>query len=156
MTDQALAEALEKLVVRVENAAGPDRRLDALIHIALNPDEQAIVGHEPGRFPQKAIYGPTASFIPWLERAARLDVEAIADTVKAAHVTSSLDAAMSLLSKGSEYDVTNLYGVARAHVGMNDEDGGHHGEHLGGNVTIALLAAALRVLASQHLHKGAK
>jgi hypothetical protein len=65
------------------------------------------------------------------------------------HYTASLDDAMSLLSDGSEYDLTNLYGVARAYVDLSNEYGGHNGEHLGGNLCLAFCAAALRARAAQ-------
>lgn len=59
-----------------------------------------------------------------------------------------LEAAMALLSPGSEFDLTNLYGVARAHVDMNDQYGGHHGEHLGGDIALAVVSAAVKARAA--------
>jgi hypothetical protein len=64
------------------------------------------------------------------------------------HFTASLDAAMTLLSDGSEYDLTNLYGVARAHVDMANEYGGHHGSNECGSMPLAVCAAALRARAA--------
>lgn len=66
--------------------------------------------------------------------------------LKAKPYTASIDAALSLLPD-TEYSLTNLYGVARVHVEMANEYGGHHGEHLCGSMPHAIAAAALRALA---------
>lgn len=58
-------------------------------------------------------------------------------------------AALTLLDEWSEYDLTNLYGVARAHVNMVDGYGGAHGSNKCGCMALALCAAALRALAGE-------
>lgn len=58
-----------------------------------------------------------------------------------------LDAAMTLVPD-TEYDLTNLYGVARAHIELANEFGGHHGSNECGSMPLALAAAALRALAT--------
>jgi hypothetical protein len=87
MTDRS---TLLELAERCEKATGPDRDIDGWIWAHLKVGEPYIVGQEPGRFPQKPIYGE------------RLDVmrdipgKDGADYIGAPAYTASLDAAMSL------------------------------------------------------------
>jgi hypothetical protein len=60
------------------------------------------------------------------------------------HYTSSIDDALTLLPGGYEYELTNLYGVARASVGLNCDPGPFYGSNEGGSMPLALLAAILR------------
>lgn len=60
--------------------------------------------------------------------------------------TRSLASAMSIIPD-TEYSMTNLYGVARAHVEMANDYGGHHGESLTNYMASAFCAASLRALA---------
>jgi len=65
--------------------------------------------------------------------------------------TESLDAARSLIDPADEWDITTLYNVARASVGLNrchQVSWAGYGEHLGGDPVLAFLAAALRSRAS--------
>ena len=63
--------------------------------------------------------------------------------------TTSLDAAVMLCPEGIEWNLTNLYGIAMADVGLNFSDGNWQtGRHKGGHVALALCAAALRARAA--------
>ncbi len=56
---------------------------------------------------------------------------------------------MTLVDEGIEWNITNLYGVAHAEVGLNFSDGNWQtGRHKGGHMAIALCAAALRARAA--------
>lgn len=64
--------------------------------------------------------------------------------------TASLDAAMTLIEDGDEWDLSTVYCIARAQVGINRDHQNSwpgHGEHAGCNPVLALLAAALRARA---------
>src|SRR3546814_3756137 len=61
--------------------------------------------------------------------------------------TSSLDDVRALIDPADEWELTTLYGVARAAVGLNrDHQTGWpgYGEHEGGDPVRALLSAALK------------
>lgn len=62
--------------------------------------------------------------------------------------TISLDAAVTLLVEGDEWQITNLYGIARAEANMNASKGPTYGEHKGGHMALALCSAALRARAA--------
>lgn len=63
--------------------------------------------------------------------------------------TTSLDSAVTLVPKGIEWNLTNLYGIAMAEVGLNFSDGNWQtGRHKGGHMALALCAAALRARAA--------
>ena len=62
--------------------------------------------------------------------------------------TTSLDAAVTLLAEGCEWELTNLYGIAVASVGLNRANGNwQSGAHKGGHLALALCAASLRARA---------
>jgi len=66
--------------------------------------------------------------------------------------TASLDAAISLCERlfpGTEIDITNLYGVARAGINLNLDAGPSYGEHWSGNLALAVLHATLRAKAQE-------
>lgn len=64
-------------------------------------------------------------------------------------VTTSLDAAVTLMPEGIEWNLTNLYGIAMSEVGLNFSDGNWQtGRHKGGHIALALCAAALRARAA--------
>jgi hypothetical protein len=90
-----MTKELSALIERVEAAEGPDRRLDALITIAIAPDRQTIIGAEPSRFPQKPIYGPISKLIQMAEHGPHPDDAA--DFLSAPRYTASLDAALALV-----------------------------------------------------------
>jgi len=60
--------------------------------------------------------------------------------------TRSLDAAMTLLEPGVEYEISTLYGLGHATVGLNlsDEGGPWSVRRKDGNVILALVTAALK------------
>lgn len=58
--------------------------------------------------------------------------------------TSSLDAAMTLVSEGCEISITDLYGVAHTEVGLNHNDGPEIGRREDGDLKLALVIAALK------------
>lgn len=61
--------------------------------------------------------------------------------------TASIDAVRTLIDPADEIEITTLYGVARATVGLNRDHQTAwpgYGEHLGGDWCLALLIAALR------------
>ncbi len=86
-------QRLLELAGRCEKATGPDRELDGAIRVALNPDEQMVIGQKPGRFPREAIYGPLSHFADAMSAD-------LADYVSAPNYTASLDAAMTLVPEG--------------------------------------------------------
>lgn len=59
--------------------------------------------------------------------------------------TGSIEAALSVIPKGVEFEITNIHGVARATVGLNAENP-THAHHEGGSLPTAICAAALRLL----------
>ena len=65
--------------------------------------------------------------------------------------TASIDAAMSLIDPADEWEVSTMYNIARAAVGLNRDHQTSwpgYGEHAGCCPVLALLAAALRAIAS--------
>ena len=117
-----------------EAATGPDDRLDASIEVAIQlhayPDAAVVtIGERPAA---AALRGSSGR--GWRRYGLIFQRH---------FYTSSLDAAMRLLPD-TEYDITNLYGVARAHVEMGNEYGGHHGTNECGSMPLAFCAAALR------------
>ena len=95
---------LLQLAERCEKATGPDRELDGEIHAALNPDKQTVIGHEPGRFPRKAIFGPISRI---MEEIGGKDG---ADYIGAPPYTASLDAAMTLMPENYDFGVGRITG----------------------------------------------
>jgi hypothetical protein len=151
------SEVLLKLAERCEAASGPDRTLDALIAIALDPGRQIIVGSEPGRFPQKPIYGPVSTLIPMAEANGR----DAADFISAPLVTASLDAAMTLVPPGEawclDYEPSNnppwvadLTCFAPRGQDGQDSDLYVHAA----TPALALTAAALRALSTKEMNGG--
>lgn len=63
--------------------------------------------------------------------------------------TTSLDAAVTLVPEGAEWEMTNLYGIAYADVGLNFNDiASSNCRRNDGNLVMALCAAALRARAA--------
>lgn len=80
-------KALKELAERAASGIGEDRELDGLICAHLTWNRSIIVGNEPGRFPQKPIYGSPLDLI---------DVREFWDYINAPRYTVSADAALSL------------------------------------------------------------
>lgn len=71
------------------------------------------------------------------------------ERLKPPRYTSSLDAAATLVSEGVEWNLTNLYGVARAEVGLNFSDiSWESAARPDGNLVMALASAALKARAA--------
>ena len=85
-----MMDDLNTLAARAEAATGPDRELDGWIYAHMTRGERYLIGNEPGRFPQKPIYGE------------RMDVMReypstdSADYINAPRYSASLDAALTL------------------------------------------------------------
>jgi hypothetical protein len=61
--------------------------------------------------------------------------------------TASMDAVRTLIDPSDEWEVSTMYNIARATVGLNRDHQTSwpgHGEHAGCDPVLALLAAALR------------
>lgn len=63
--------------------------------------------------------------------------------------TTSIDAALSLVGEGVEYEITNLYGVARVAVGLNFQSSPEYASRKDGNVILALVTASLKAHQAQ-------
>ncbi len=124
-------DVLLKLADRCEREE-PSRELDVRIWSAVHPDKMTRAEEALDRLehPAEPVYLADVYKVPWL--------------------TSSLDAAVTLIADGSEWQITNLYGIARAEVDMNIGDHGAPscGEHKGAVMALALCAAALRARAA--------
>jgi hypothetical protein len=143
----ARRDELMALADRVEALAGPCRRVDARVYIALNPTEQTIIGHKPGRFPQDPIYGPITEFIDMAENSK--DARDIANFINAPAFTASFDAAMTLVETGQRRIEFGSYGdgTAWAYVHtLRDRVGESDGAP---NEAAAVAAAALRAIAAR-------
>jgi hypothetical protein len=141
-TDKREDALCERLAERCEAAPGPDRDIDGWIYARLMGADPYIVGSEPGRFPQKPIYGT------------RLDVmQSIggkdgADYCGAPKFTASLDAAMTLVPEGWHWSVVSDDCAA---VFKRTERKLYAALHDATAITpaLALCAAALRARAAQ-------
>jgi hypothetical protein len=140
---------LLELAARAEAAEGPSRELDGLVFAALNSDKQTVIGNEPGRFPQKPIYG---SITLVMERVGGKDG---ADYIGAPAYTASIDAAASLVPKGWYWTLDNYQGVGNPENGRpctadiaNPPDWDFIQCLGAATPALALTAAALRALAS--------
>lgn len=115
---------LIRLAERVEALAGPDRSLDLEIAVAVWGRPGVLVMRHDKET------GENYEYTHW-------------------EYTGSLDSAISLVPEGMEIELTNLYGVGRASVGLNVECGPWYGEDVCGGLIRALTAASLRSLAAQ-------
>lgn len=143
MTDAA---ELLALVERVETAEGPSRHLDTQVFILLDPNAEHIVGTEPGRFPQKPIYGPRSTFWEW----ACDETKEPPQFARIPAYTASLDAAFGLMPDGHKWAV---YGGGFATVERWDctepEEECGSTEKRCATPALALTAACLRARAAE-------
>lgn len=118
------------LADRVEKLTGPDRDLEAEIWLACTP----------GATRNKWSYVHKAT-----GRECTVDEtrDATDRLIIVPEYTTSIDAALTLLPEGLEFEFTNLYGVAAVSVGINTESP-CYARREDGNITLALLAAILR------------
>lgn len=139
---------LSELADRVERLEAADREVDALIRCALWAPEDAIVEQSPINGAWCVYHGTDRAGNPRLfDLPKKFDCQ-----TWRGEYTASLDAAMSLIADGDEWEISTLYNIARASVGLNRNDGGTHGEHKGANPVLALLAAALRACITETSH----
>ncbi len=124
--------SLVELVARCEQAAEGSRELDLDISevagkcgtTAQHLDMRAFQKRN-GRLPND----PHDSVMGWLP-----------------HYSTSLDAALTLAPEGVEWELTNLYGMVQATVGLNTPEH-HSARRKDGNVILALVSACLRARA---------
>lgn len=134
------SEALRELAERVENLDGPCRETDAEIAIIVRcrstlkgtPVESWFWDNFNEWQASKA--GRVYALNNRGERGVWFDIP---------KYTASIDAAMTLVPKGAEIQLTDIYGVAAATVGCNTPEP-EHAWHKGGILALALCAAALR------------
>jgi len=121
---------LSDLISRVEKASGPDRDLEAEIWLACTP----------GATRNKWSYVHKAT-----GRECTVDEtrDATDRLIIVPSFTTSIDAALTLLPKGMEFELTNLYGVAAVGMGLNTGSP-CYARREDGNITLALLSAILR------------
>jgi hypothetical protein len=145
-----MTHPLHILADRVEGLSGPDRGLDALIAIAIDPTRYIIVGTKPGPFPQDPIYGPVTDLIDMAEA----NGGDVAGYLSAPAYTASLDAAMSLVPEGLGigWRMTDGAGGPAAEIWDIDLDSVTERYHVAANPTatpaLALTAASLRAIAA--------
>lgn len=129
---------LSDLISRVEKASGPDRDLEAEIWLACTP----------GATRNKWSYVHKAT-----GRECTVDEtrDATDRLIIVPSFTTSIDAALTLLPKGMEFELTNLYGVAAVGMGLNTGSP-CYARREDGNITLALLAAILRARQTEPHH----
>jgi len=125
-----VSPALEGLLSRVEAATGPDRELDRDLAVAIG-------GYERVEMHPHFMRETTTNRVGWYGRMAPF-------------YTSSIDAALALVERvlpGAQWEITNLYGAAKAELPLNHGDGSVQGAwREDGNVPLAILAATCRAL----------
>lgn len=125
------------LALRVEALEGADREVDAQVAAALR------VG---------TLHFWAWNFHAWQGRSdGRVYLEEGGPSFAAPHYTSSIDAALTLVERGDEWQLSTIYNIARAEVGINRDHQTSwpgRGEHDGCNPVLAILAVALRAIAS--------
>jgi hypothetical protein len=142
-----IGRALEALAGRVEALAGPDRVVDIAIGSLLG-----LCPHESLTYERcQGDSGHTCNACgadSWGNR--NKAGQRLSDPLP--FYTASLDAVRSMIDPTDEWDLTTLYNIARASVGLNRDQQTSwtgHGEHLGCDPVLALLAGALRARARQ-------
>lgn len=134
---------LNELAAKVEALSGPDRGIDALITIAMDPKRQTIVGHKPGRFPREPIYGPITEFVEMAEE----NGKDAADYLNAPAYTASIDAAMTLVPTDARLIVDS--DGCHCRITKRDDAAWHWNGFaaLASTMALAITAAALRARA---------
>lgn len=163
------SDELVRLAERVEALAGPDRVVDAEIMFALyaKPVGQRADGGPTGYlWPEDnpswnlGLRFPGSSREKIIAARARDESETIIierdgapvlmNSLRIPNLTASLDATMTLVDPDDEWEISTLYNIARASVGLNRNQSTcwtGYGEHKGCDPALALLAAALRARA---------
>jgi len=121
---------LSSLIERIEAATGGDRELDAEIWLTCTPgatrDKWSYVHKATGR---ECTVDETR--------------DATDRLIIVPSYTTSIDAALTLLPEGLEFEFTNLYGGAAVGMGLNTESP-CYARREDGSIPLALLAAILR------------
>lgn len=131
-----MAEKLEALAVRCEQATGPDRELDGLVEVARDPMRETILYNKPGRFPREAVRGPVKDLV--------LSGRDLADYINAPAYTASVDAALTLVPEGHFFAVSTHPRGAFAIVGATEDGEAGRSAEAVATPALALTAAALR------------
>ncbi len=130
--------SLTSLIERIEAATGGDMELDAEIWLACTPgatrDKWSYIHKATGR---ECTVDETR--------------DATYRLIIVPEYTTSIDAALTLLPEGLEFEFTNIYGVAAVSVGINAESP-CYARREDGNITLALLAAILRARQTEPQH----
>ena len=117
-------DSLRDLIERVEKASEGSRELDDDISFAL-----CSLGCS---FPAGHAYNR---------------ITGARTAIAARHYTTSIDAVLTLIDPADEWELSTLYSIARATVGLNRDHQTTwpgYGEHKGGDPVLALLSASLR------------
>lgn len=133
--------SITSLIERVEAATEGSRELDG--------DIALLVGWEPTHERSSSL--KLAYTYPSFRERWKGDRRPF-DNWNVPRYSTSIDAALTLLPLGYEYDLTNIYGVARVSVGLNCEPGPFYGANECGSVPLALLAAILRARQTEPHH----
>ena len=126
------------LADRVEKLTGPDRDLEAEIWLACTP-------------------GATRDKWSYIHKATGRECTVDETRDKFGHLVSvprfmeSIDATLTLIPEGMEFEFTNLYGVAAVGMGLNTESP-CYARREDGNITLALLAAILRARQTEFIN----
>lgn len=137
---------LSSLLKRVEAATGPDRELDAAIHVALSrtiaTDDDLIYFSVPTKEDR------CAPGTYWRKSRSGMSLRT-SDLY-----TSSLDASLALVEEmlpGAEYQISTLYGIADVELPLNYAQSECIGRarREDGDVPLAVLSALLRALIAQ-------
>ncbi|SCB30737.1 hypothetical protein [Rhizobium lusitanum] len=135
-------QKLEELIAALEKATGPDRWLDAKIDAALRV---GTVKMRSGGFEWA-----WANFPTWGHHKQARGMCGVQHTNGdlgliwgSLPFTDSIDAAVSLIG-GDEFEMTNLYGVARVTVYNQGDFGPSYGSSECGSLPLAICIAALR------------
>lgn len=118
---------------RVRALTGPDREVDGAIALLEGWTFQKMKG-------DRAAYWRRPQVTEWYMR----------ESGGPPAYTDSVDACIALAERllpGAEFELTNIYGVARASIPLNDSRyPASDGEHKGGSLALALLDAILSAL----------
>lgn len=145
-----MSNDLEQLARRVEEATGPDRELDAEIEAALHGGRASHTFTDDdaaSRLRRSYSAGTVFDHADPMTNGGNVLNSMVR---RVPDVTGSIDAAMALVPEGLEMELTNLYGVARAVVGLNLNQGPFFGSNECGNIASAVAAAALRAHAARN------
>lgn len=138
-------EKLEELIAALEAATGPSRELDCAIAVA-------VAGYY--EIPPKWEGGPIG--YGYVEDDGKRYVEpGHGGDQLVRRYTASIDAAISLIGE-DEFEMTNLYGVARVTVHNQGDFGPSYGSSECNSLPIAICIAALRAKLSQEKNNADK